>query len=413
MKINFTKKIINEVAPAQPGKRAYYHDTKVPCLTLSVTDRGSKSFLVYKKFKGKPVRFTLGRFPTLTPEQARRLALEVLNQMAAGINPHLEKKAQKTKGITLAEAFEDFLQARKTLKATTIRDYQRVMLESFSDWQKRPLLEISKDMVSKRHRKIGARSHARANLAMRVLRAIFNFAAGEYEDEKGQSLILENPVNRLSHTRAWYRIERRKTVIKAHELSAWYKALKNVQTEYDGSEGNTICDFLLLILFTGLRRMEAMTLRWENIDLKAKTLTILDTKNYEQHVLPLSDFLYDLLTKRHQHAYSEFVFPGSGKFGYIIEPRKTMTKIIEQSGIQFTLHDLRRTFITIAESLDIPAYALKRLLNHKMNFDVTAGYIISDVERLRKPMQKVTDYLLKCMGIVESAPILFHQRETV
>ena len=159
--------------------------------------------------------------------------------------------------------------------------------------------------------------------------------------------------------------------------------------------------------------MEAMTLRWENIDLKAKTLTIFDTKNYEQHVLPLSDFLYDLLTKRHQHAYSEFVFPGSGKFAYIIKPRKTMTKIIEQSGIQFTLHDLRRTFITIAESLDVPAYALKRLLKHKMNFDVTAGYIISDVERLRKPMQKVTDYLLKCKGIIESVPSKLQQGNVI
>ena len=99
-------------------------------------------------------------------------------------------------------------------------------------------------------------------------------------------------------------------------------------------------------------------------------------------------------------ASSDYVFQGDGKQGHIIEPRKTMVKIIERSGVKFTLHDLRRTFITVAESLDIPAYALKRLLNHKMNYDVTAGYIISDVERLRKPMQQVADYLLKCMSIV-------------
>jgi hypothetical protein len=44
----------------------------------------------------------------------------------------------------------------------------------------------------------------------------------------------------------------------------------------------------------------------------------------------------------------------------------------------------------IAESIDISAYALKRLVNHKMtNDDVTAGYIISDGERLRKPMQQI------------------------
>ena len=67
-------------------------------------------------------------------------------------------------------------------------------------------------------------------------------------------------------------------------------------------------------------------------------------------------------------------------------------------GATSTLHDLRRTFATIAEGLDLPAYALKRLLNHKMTNDVTAGYIMRDVELLRKPMQRITDFLLKQMG---------------
>ena len=67
----------------------------------------------------------------------------------------------------------------------------------------------------------------------------------------------------------------------------------------------------------------------------------------------------------------------------------------------FTIHDLRRTFITIAESLDISAYAVKRLVNHKMTNDVTAGYIVSDVERLRNPMECIATNLLKLMKISE------------
>lgn len=74
-----------------------------------------------------------------------------------------------------------------------------------------------------------------------------------------------------------------------------------------------------------------------------------------------------------------------------------MAKVIASSGVSFTVHDLRRTFITVAESLDIPAYALKRLLNHKMMNDVTAGYIMLDIERLRAPMQMITDHLLMQM----------------
>ncbi len=161
-----------------------------------------------------------------------------------------------------------------------------------------------------------------------------------------------------------------------------------------------------MVLLTGLRREEAATLKWEDVDLAAKTFTVVKTKNNESHTLPLSDFLYDLMSTRHQKKINDYVFPGTGAAGHIIEPRKQMANVTKASGIHFTVHDLRRTFITIAESLDISAYSLKRLMNHKMTNDVTAGYIIADVERLRKPMELITEYFLKCMGIVKSADII-------
>jgi integrase len=193
-------------------------------------------------------------------------------------------------------------------------------------------------------------------------------------------------------------IERRQTFIKSYVLAAWSQGVAGLQNE-------TLRDYLLLILFTGLRRQEAAQLQWNQVDLKAKTLKIAGTKNREPHSLPLSDFLHNLLIRRKKTSASDYVFPGPGKGGYIIEPRKQMAKVIETTGIQFTVHDLRRTFITIAESLDIPAYALKRLLNHKMSGDVTAGYIILDVERLRKPMQMIADFILRQMELKDSTVI--------
>ena len=153
-------------------------------------------------------------------------------------------------------------------------------------------------------------------------------------------------------------------------------------------------DYLLLILFTGLRRTEAASLPWSQVDFDERSLTVVDTKNGETHVLPLTDFLFDLLKQRRALTDSPFVFPGTGKTSYINNHNKPMAKVVERSGVAFTLHDLRRTFITIAESLDISAYALKRLLNHKMTNDVTAGYIITDVERLREPMHRITEFFV-------------------
>jgi len=135
-------------------------------------------------------------------------------------------------------------------------------------------------------------------------------------------------------------------------------------------------------------------------------ISVLDTKNHESHTLPLSNYLYELLLSRSLRKTNDYVFPGTGAAGYIIEPRKQMVHVTKASGVHFTVHDLRRTFITIAEGLDISAYALKRLMNHKMNGDITAGYIVADVERLRKPMQQITDYILKCMGATPPTDIL-------
>jgi integrase len=77
------------------------------------------------------------------------------------------------------------------------------------------------------------------------------------------------------------------------------------------------------------------------------------------------------------------------------DPKKQVAKVRKISKVYFNIHDLRRTFITIAESLDTPAYALKQLINHKDARDVTAGYIIMDIERLRKPMNEISNYILE------------------
>ncbi|MHB8624523.1 MAG: tyrosine-type recombinase/integrase [Sulfuricaulis sp.] len=149
------------------------------------------------------------------------------------------------------------------------------------------------------------------------------------------------------------------------------------------------------MFFTGLRRQEAARLRWDDVDLIERTLIILDTKNHEPLTLPLSSFVFALLSNRSSRKINEYVFPGSGIQGYIVEPRAAIQCVIEASGVDFTLHDLRRTFITVADSLDIPGYAIKRLVNHKIGRDVTAGYIVHDIERLRRPMQQINDYLLQ------------------
>jgi integrase len=382
------------------------YDAKTPGLLVRVTDKGVKSFTVYRRINGRPQRVKLGRYPDMSIEQARNSARQTLGLIASGVDPIAKRRADKVRGVTLGEVFESYLKGHD-LKPGTVRDYRRVMAEAFPDWLDKPMLAISKDMVERRHQMRGERSKARANNAMRVLRALFNFAVARYEDAEGQPLLKDNPVKRISSTRAWYRVERRQSLIKDYQLSAWFRAVQGLKAERDRGKADMARDYFLLIIFTGLRKEEAAKLRWANIDFEACTFTIRDTKNRDVHVLPLPSFIYDLLSERRQDVTSPYVFPGIGDSENPCDLRYWIDKVTAESGIKFTLHDLRRTFITTAESLDISVYALKRLLNHRIDrSDVTAGYIITDVERLRKPMQKINDHLLHLINMEGGAAVV-------
>jgi integrase len=390
-----TKRVV-DACKAPPSGQVFIRDTELKGFALRVTANGNKAFIVERRIDGKNRRMTVGPYPALTVEQARHEAQALLGKIIKGYDPAKEREQMRLRGITLHEAFKAFRQARTHLAPKTLYDYHRVMEVVFQDWQAKTLGQISKDMVVTRYHQLGEeRGPAYATLAMRCLRAVLNFAMIQYEDSEGNPILRDNPVLRLTRTRAWYPSKRRQTLIRIQQLPAWFKAVRRLHDEKPIPLATTLADYLELMLFTGLRRSEAARIRWQDVDLVARTLTIPQTKNGEPLILPLPEHLVDLLAARQQTATSPYVFPGEGQPGPLVEPRAGIQWVIRESGVSFKLHDLRRTFITVAESLDISAYAVKRLVNHKMSRDVTAGYIISDAERLRGPMEKIAHYFLE------------------
>jgi integrase len=112
--------------------------------------------------------------------------------------------------------------------------------------------------------------------------------------------------------------------------------------------------------------------------------------------MPMPDQLRRILKLRKAMYYEgDFIFPGKVPSPHVTNVDHWKRDIIEASGVGFCPHDLRRTFITIAESLDIPHYALKALLNHSLGSDVTGGYVCMTVDRLREPMQRIADKIMK------------------
>ncbi len=396
MKHNFTKKYLNAL-DANGKREINIQDAGQTGLAVRVRDTGIKSFIVRYKLNGKDVRTTLGKYPSMTIDQARKAAREALNKFSDGINPNSQKKADKAKNTTLMQCFEDYLTVNHKLARSTIASYGVSVNQYMKDWQSKPLLSISRDMVEKRHLLIGEKSPTRANHCMRLLRALFNFAHGEYEDEKGTPLFIHNPVARISHKKLWFNETRRSTFIKAKDLPTWYQAVTTLPewTESSLANADSIRDYFLLLLLTGLRRTECAMIQKSWIDVDDRSLTIPSsiTKNGVEHQLPLSNFLMKIVNAR-MGMEGDYLFSGKSPSDHIKEPKRMINQIRKRTEVYFTCHDLRRTFITNAEGLGHSGYTLKRLLNHRNKDDVTDGYIITDVESLRPVMQSITDRLI-------------------
>lgn len=383
--LRLTRQSVDALPFTQSGQ-TLYRDTLLPGFGLRV-GRQSKVYFAEGQVDRRSCRVTIGRADLLVADIARKKALTLLGEMAEGRNPNAEKKQAVTSRITLADAFDAFFAARPHLSPHTVLNYSRSTRIYLKAWRRKPVNEITRQMVLKRHQDLSAEiGKTTANNVMRHLRSVYNFTAATHDD------FPPNPVTILTQARAWHREQRRQTLVKAQDLPQWWKA---VMAEPDYAR-----DFLLMALFTGMRRGELMALRWEHVDLTARTLHLPRTKNGDPLHLPLSSFLVDLLTERSkQSGESPYVFPGPGRDGHLKETKKFLLRVSAGSGVTFTLHDLRRTFITIAESLDVPYYALKRLLNHRANGDVTGGYIVVNAERLRGPVEQVAARILELADV--------------
>ena len=244
----------------------------------------------------------------------------------------------------------------RSLRPNTIRNYRNMVKRCPPDWLDMPITEITRDMVGSRHQELtrtsryGTSGQVQANMTMRILRTVLNFASNNYETADGQPIIVLNPVRRLSQNRSWHREQRRHVIIPDSKLGAFYRALLSLRQVY-------IRDYLLLVALTGLRRTEAATLRWSDIDFEARTITIRSEycKNKQQHCIPLTDFLATMLNQRKQRSLwdNDYVFPGR-RGGHMVDPSSSVKIIRKKIGVNFVVHDLRRGYISMAAKIGTP-----------------------------------------------------------
>ncbi|WP_334180715.1 tyrosine-type recombinase/integrase [Pseudomonas nitroreducens] len=442
--ISFSKERLLALPLPETGKRATYHDAKVQGLQLRVSPSGVKTFSVYRRMKGGlPERITLGRFPAMTIEQARKSASAINAEIEAGANPAAARRAIREEP-TFAEMFEQFLAEKKKRDGTplgekTKRDYRDLLRLHLEPIKSKKLSHITKQDVKSIHSKASKKSAAQADKALAVASSVFNFSADL------EIFVGTNPASRIQKNPA----PSRDRFAQAAELPYLFAAIAE----------SSLSDFFLLSLLTGARRSNVQEMAWRDIDLDSRIWRIGMTKNGTPQNVTLSPEAVDVLeTRKRTSSKSPFVFPGTGKTGHMVEPKTAWATILRRASMRrllthleslgklnaderlqvdkqllkapatvekryraiadrleidpalygmtdLRIHDLRRTLGSWQAKTGASLAIIGKSLNHKTP-QATTIYARLDLDPVRQSVETATQAMLEAGGVKQPAEVV-------
>lgn len=358
MPLHLTDPVIRGLPTPDKGNRITYDDI-VKGFGCRVTAAGARSFILnYLTKSGRERRITIGNCSDWSTTDARREAKRLRHLVDQGGDPLADIEDQRT-APTVAELIDRFEQEHLPRKrASTAADYRRMLKNHirphFGEHSK--VADITFADIDRLHRRITNAGHGhRANRAIAVVSKMFNLAVRWGMRET-------NPTRGLERNCEYSR----RRYLSADELVQLTKALAEHRDKQTA-------DVIRLLLLTGARRGEVLAMRWADIDLTEGTWSKppSSTKQKDHHQTPLSAPARQLLSEIRQqqttkrHAVGEYVFPGSGGTGHVVEIKRVWRQLCKAAGISgLRIHDLRHSFASQLASGGASLPLIGALLGH-------------------------------------------------
>ena len=364
--------------------------------------------MVHTRAGGKSRRVTIGRHGVWTPERARREAGKLIASLKAGETPRRPgADSPSATGPTVAEVAERYMTEHMAVrcKPTTQRACRHILdkflLPRFGGLR---LSEVTPDHVAALHYRLHDKP-TMANQVVSLLSRLFYTAAKSGEAPAGG-----NPCRFIQK----YPTRSRERFLSEQEFDRLGRVLADLETR--GTISTSAAAALRLLMLTGCRRNEVVTLRWEHtgmrlnevlplrwrcVDLAELVFRVEETKMGAPLELPITRQLATILKRRLADGGAapgtsgDWVFPSilPGALGHIADLSHLYGRIGEAGGTRFWYHGLRNVFITVAErDLLLPHALTRRLVNHAPPNDVTEGYAADwTIGQLREPAQRIAD----------------------
>ena len=396
--ISFTKEALKSLPLPDAGRRDTYLDAKTPGLQLRVTETGAKTFSLYRRIKGgQPERITIGKFPAMTVEQARKQAAIINASIAEGANPAEAKRAHRGE-LTFGQMFTEY-EERHGAKKRSWKTDESINKNHLQPLAAKKLSVITKADVSRILSDLekAGKAGATVNNVRALISTVFNRAI-----EWGYAT--HSPI---VGTKTRSKVKRDR-FLQSDELPRFFESL--------GAEPNeTLRDYIMLALLTGIRRTNLLEMQWKHVNLTDGIWRVPRTKNNEPQNVTLSPEALNLLTARNESAADGaiYVFPGDGETGHIVEPKKAVIRVMQRAGIPYgrkvengvTLHDLRRTLGSWQAKTGASLAIIGKSLNHK-SAAATQIYARLDLDPVRQAVNTATAAMMEAGGLKQKTKVL-------
>lgn len=264
-RLDFTKREIDRLPRPSSGV-TYCYDTQVKGLALSIGTTGRKSFLLYRKIKGKPERIKIGPYPDISIEQARKSATVLNADIAQDANP-ADAGRNKRDEMTLTQLFKKYYEQHSSLRKITHQEDVEHFRRHVNTVAYGPnlaqlrLTEVTRAKLTAHHAKMGG-IPTTANRVLALISSMFSKAI-QWSEFDGV-----NPCRGIQK----FTEQARERFVQPDEMPRLLYALENESNE-------VVRDFLLLALFTGARRTNVLTMQWADVHMERKEWRIAKTKN--------------------------------------------------------------------------------------------------------------------------------------
>jgi len=386
--LTFTMARLRALPPAPAGRRVNHHDALTPHLILRVTDKGGKTFNWVGRINGRPTRLHLGAFPALTVDGARAKAAEMEARVLRGEDPSGERKARR-EAPTLGDLWKEYRQKHVLahLRPRTQAEYEALWERHLAPWRNRRLASIRRADVQALHAAIGKKSgQTTANRALAVLKAMLNEA-------RRAEMMGDNPAAGIR----MYRENRRERFLSGEELARLGEALAHFDRARLTASANTAV-FRLLVL-SGCRLGEAVSLRWEHVDLERAMLHLPESKTGRKPIY-LSAVALQMLTDMRPEPAAGWVFPGrkEGEPVTVAGVEHAWKRVRKHARLEdVRLHDLRHAFASVGAGAGLGLPLLGALLGHSQPA-TTARYAHLAADPLRQAADLVGGRIAEAMG---------------